>query len=514
MDSNRNAGATQLPVEPSSTKNDGLAVVRGGSIVLASTLMAQALTLLSTIWVARVLGPSNYGMLSLTMSVVFPLVALATAGLGVAVVRFIPEYLGRGERSRVGAILFSSMTLVVGISTVVTAILWGLAPILANRVFQDPILVSALRIGSIGIPAIATVQVAAAATRGLKTMRYDAIIRLIRPVLHLVSFGVLLWVSVKLLAAGLIATAISWWLTAFVSLFLCGYAFKRFPLVRSGYVFRMLIVYSAPLLLSNLMYAISPRIDRLVLGVVADATAIGLYSAAANVIVILKLLHVSLVKVFSPMVSDMYNRGSRTRAQRLYLAVTKWDTLLTFCAVASALLLAQEILLLFGDRYVEALIPFTVLAAGVYMGTVVGPSGAFLRMTNRQGLDAINAVVFLVVSPVLQFAFAYWLGWTGVAFGVVASAFVLNLVQVVEIRRSYGFQPFQGIYVRLVILTAVAILISGVVGLNSELPIRVLTLIAVLSIVLAYAYANLAPEEEAMLDLLASRTKRILMGNF
>lgn len=207
-----------------------------------------------------------------------------------------------------------------------------------------------------------------------------------------------------------------------------------------------------------------------------------------------------------PVVADAHNRVSTERAQMLYVAVTRWDSRLTFIGVAFAILLAQELLGILGERYSEALLPFVILAVSVFIGTLPGPTGAYLQMTNRQRVEAINATVFFILAPAVQIALALWLGWIGVAIGVLVMAVVINLVQIAEIYHLYGFHPFQRDHLLFTGLAIGIVAICGVVGVNLALVQRLLVLTAVFAGFLIFVYLFRTSSDEFLLNTVLRST--------
>jgi O-antigen/teichoic acid export membrane protein len=376
------------------------------------------------------------------------------------------------------------------------------SPLIANKVFSEPRLEPVLRVLALSVPLMALTSIATAATRGSKVMHYDAIVQVVGPAFRIVAWAGGLLLLANLLNAAIYATVSQSLLSALLALFFTYWVFRGYFSEGIEWKFRSLWLYSAPLILSSLMYSMAPRMDRLVLGVVSDAQAVGIYSIAASLMLLLKLTHGSIVKTFLPVVADAYNRRSANRAQALYITVTRWDARLTFVVVIVSLLVAQEVLGLLGESYSEALVPFAILAAAVYIGTIPGPTGAFLQMTNHQRIEALNAAIFFVVSPLVQLAFALWLGWIGVALGVLAMAFVINTVQIVEIRHFYGFHPFQNGHLLFTVLSIVAVIVCAFAGITQPLAFRLVLLAAVLSAFLVFIYSFRTSTDEFLFRML------------
>lgn len=481
-------------------------IAKGGAIVVLGTLFAQVLGMAATLWIARVLGPDQYGLLSLASSVLLPLASLAVLGLPNTLVRFIPVHIGNKEDEELAGVLSSAFVMATVASLLITAGVVVLAPLISNVIFSEPRLTPVLRVLSLSIPLMVAANLATAATRGTRVMHFSAIVQVAGPLFRILAWGAGLLLLTNLLDAAIIATLLQSLFPALLALIFAYWIFRGYFGNGIRWSFRPLWVYSAPLILSTLMYSIAPRVDRLVLGMVSDTRAVGVYSVAVSLIFILTLVHGSVVKTFSPVVADAYNRVSVERAKKLYIAVTRWDARLTYVAVVGALLIAPEILGVLGESYAEAQLPFVILAVAVYVGTIPGPTGALLQMTNRQRVEAANAIIFLVLSPVVQLALAAWLGWIGVAVGVLVMAVVLNVIQVVEIRHFYSFDPFKQDHLLFTILSAGLVLLSALASLQQDLPVRIALLGLIAGSFSAFVYLTRTPDDASLFRMIIEGT--------
>ncbi|MDX1417710.1 MAG: oligosaccharide flippase family protein [Candidatus Promineifilaceae bacterium] len=488
-------------------------IAKGGTVVLTGTIVAQALSMVTTLWIARRLGPDDFGLLTLATSLLLPLAALATLGLSGSLVRFIPVYIGKQDKTKVAGVISSAFVMGGIASVFVAAVTFVFSDLIAGTIFSDLRLGPMLKALALTIPLIVLTNIASAATRGSKKMHFDAIVQVVGPVVMLLVWGIGLLLFTNSLGVAIYATLIRWLIMAFLSLGFVVIVFGKFFGKGIDWAFRSLWVYSAPLIVSSLMYTLSPRMDRLVLGVVGDTFAVGVYSLAASVVMILKLLHASIVKTFLPVVADAYNRVSINRAKMLYTAVTRWDARLTFLSVVISMLIAQEVLGLLGESYAAAILPFVILAAAVYIGTIPGPTGAFLQMTNHQRVEAANAAIFFVVSPIIQWVLALWLGWIGVAIGVLVTAIIINLAQIAEIYFLYDFHPFHSGHFLFTALSVGTVIVCAVVGLTQPLSVRLLLLVLIICGFMLFVYRFRTGSDELILKMIAQSMPFAKMEN-
>lgn len=458
---------------PPDSEHETQQIVRGGVVVFGGTLIAQFVGMVVTLWVARNLGPDQYGLFSLAISILLPIATVASFGLDISLVRFLSVYSANDESSDMLSALHAALIMALVFSVIFAVAVYAASAFIGENVLGDIRITSIIQYLAVIIPLTVVTNMVSASTRGLKIMHFDAVLKISIPVSRFIF-----WTLSLLLVGNVLLAAIYSWLlasivTAAISIFILFKVFGLGKLRSSAHMYKTLLSYSLPLVASSLLYALAPRIDRIILGVVADATTVGVYAVAIGLTVYPKMVHQSIVRVFSPALADSYNNLTMKNTQRLYLQATRWDAVLTFAAVVLLLLISKEIIWLLGGAYSDALLPFIILVSATYIGTVPGPTGSFLQMTNRQQVEMINAVFYLLLSISLQFWLGSKMGAIGIAVAVLCSTILFNLVQVLEIRYFYQFHPFHKNYAMFTLVTTCMLIILGFISWQGQLALRI-----------------------------------------
>jgi len=108
----------------------------------------QGLTLLATIPVARLLGPSGYGELGIIQSTLMTFMVFSGSSLGQTATKYVAELRGRNPE-RVGRIIGLTSTVGLIISALLGLVLYTTAPYLSARVLHAPHLSFALRLAAL-----------------------------------------------------------------------------------------------------------------------------------------------------------------------------------------------------------------------------------------------------------------------------------------------------------------------------------------------------------------------------
>ncbi len=474
------------PPPPGEDHSPLLALARGGTLVVAGILTAQALGVFCTWWIARTLGPDQFGLLALAIAVITPLVPVASMGLSQTLIRFLPSHLGKGESAQIKGILGSASVLALLSSALATVLLFWAAPWIANGLFSEPRLTMVLRAMAVAIPFSTASRLALASTRALRVMHYDAMGRIAPQLLRLLGWALALQLLASSLDAAIWSYVGAMALSAVIAVVFVFRAFRGNLSGRSRWQFARLLRYALPLLGAALIYALAPKLDRMILATLAETREVGVYSVAASLAALLLLIHTGVVTSFVPMVADAYHRVSRESARILYLKATSWDASLTFLLVAGVVLLGREVVLVFGTAYQGALLPLMILTCSVYVRTLPGPTGAFLAVTNRQRIELLNSILVLAVGAAMQWIGGRALGMPGLALGVLATYLLLNIVQWLEIWWIYGFQPFRDGHGGFTLASAGALSGAVYLGMGWNLGVRLLALVLCGALLAAY----------------------------
>ena len=124
-------------------------------LLTATSLFTRTIGMISSIYLAQMLGAEGMGIYELTMSLYTTAVIFASAGLCVTVSRMIAEALGQKQMSSLVHIMDAAFSLGLFLSFIVTILLFSLAPFLSSYLIHNAAATSGLRFLSLSIPFIA-----------------------------------------------------------------------------------------------------------------------------------------------------------------------------------------------------------------------------------------------------------------------------------------------------------------------------------------------------------------------
>lgn len=402
-------------------------IARGAFWALVGASLAQGLTLLSSIPVARLLGTESYGGLGIIQSTLATLTIFAGPVLGVAATKHIAQ-LRNSDPERAGRII--GITSIIGliVSALMASILWVMAPFLASTILNAPILAGPLRLASLALFFMGLAGVQNGIVSGFEGFRSMAQVNLWR---GLVSFpamtiGACLW---RLPGAVLGLTVIS-----LVTVYANQQVIRKETAKNGvtaqytgfGSEWRILYSFSFPALLSAIVVTSTTWAANAMLVNQPNGYAeMGIFNAANQWRIAILFLPSVLAAPVLPMLSESLSRSSKEYKQvlKLNLIITALISLLLTLGVAAA---SPWIMSAYGEDFANKWPVLVMLALSATFSAIAGVIGNSIwsigKMWHSLALNAIWAVVFFTV-------LLFVIGWGALGLAIAYfTAYVFHLI--------------------------------------------------------------------------------------
>ena len=163
-----------MPSSPARTEQlaDLSTLVGGAGLSLFGLGTRAALLYAHSFFVARLLGPSGYGIYVLAIAVIAILSQISELGLRRSMVRFVAMYVGQGDLARARGAMKSAVSSILAVGALMGVILFIMAVPLADELFDEPGLASAFRLLAPAVPLLALVNIGIAYTQAFRVMRF------------------------------------------------------------------------------------------------------------------------------------------------------------------------------------------------------------------------------------------------------------------------------------------------------------------------------------------------------
>ncbi len=392
-------------------------VMANTSWLLIDKALRLAVGLLVGVWVARYLGPEQFGMLNYAYAFVALFSALANVGLDSVVVRDII----REPRER-DLILGSAFCLKAVGGTV--ALVSTIAIIVLARP-QDTVMLALVALSAVGflLQAFDTVDLwfqSQLQSRYAVWARNAAFLtvaaaKVVLILVHapLIAFA---WAGV---AEGLLAA------TGLV----IAYRLAKHRLWNwraSGARMRLLLQESWPLALAGVVVSLYMRIDQVMLGEMLGNEAVGIYSAAVRLSELWYLVPSSIVASIAPAIVSAHDAGPRIYRQKLE-QMFRILVLLSYAVTISIFFISRPmVVLIFGANYAAA---GPVLAVHIWASLFVALGIASSQYLLLEGLNRISlqrTVLGAVANVLLNLAWIPRYGPIGAAWATLISYAAAN----------------------------------------------------------------------------------------
>jgi len=436
------AGALAMTLEgktPSEARTPFSVIAKGAAGSAGLKIVNLFFGLLATAFLGRVLLPQQYGFYAFASTVVTLLAMPVQCGLPQLMTREIAKYQLAAQWGQIRGLLLRANQLVglLGLCVVVALVL--ILPFLTRSVSAVDGTTFAWAI--VLLPLIALNRVRGGALLGLRKVALGLLPdNGIRAVLFLAF--IVAWHA--LLPFGS-ATAMALQVAATLIAFLAGAGLLMYHLPRevrsSGPAFESKSWFSAiiPLTLTDAVLIFNLQADLLLLGVLGNATEVGIYRAVTLVATQITIGLTVANEVLAPQVARLHQANDRAGLQALLKRVLGWLTLSGVVLAGICILFGQEIIVIvFGKAYAGGATALSILACGALVSVAAGTGAVLLNMSGHEKdvlrIFAVSAVANVAANIVM----IPLLGMTGAALATVGCQLFTNGLLIYFVQRRLG----------------------------------------------------------------------------
>lgn len=415
---------------------------RGATVLLSTQWLRYVLQIANIVVLARLIGPTDFGVVSLGLALVGIASVLGDFGLSLAALR--EKTLTQQQKSN---LLWINTAVGAALALVVAA-----AAVPLSLAFDDDRLVAVILIA-----APAYLFRAAAVQFQVELNRGERFRRLAASELGGDAVGVASAVVLALLGAGYVALALQGTIAAAISLIWACVAARWRPSLPRRAEMRRLLTFGVSTLGTHAAHYVTTNVDTIAMGAWYSSATVGLYSRAYQLVMLpLQQVAAPLTRVVLPRLAEVADdlealNDALVRAQRL---VSHALLAVTGLLVVSGAPLIEVVL---GEQWVPAMQYLPVLAAGTVFQTIAYAYYWGFAALGRSGALFLSEIVGRVPMVALILLWAP-LAPVGVAWGVVAGQVLIWA------SGTFFFAPRAGLRVGELIRTAIVPLVVSAVA--------------------------------------------------
>ncbi len=502
MSQNKN----ELNIVFSSAGKSGLAFIVG-----------YIISFFSSILIARIVGASILGQVSLGLSVTTITSFFIMFGIDNAVLKNTSYYLGKGDNFSIQqsihyAILISSIISLFFILLYfffLKEYLLILFPNMSNIIIITDIFVFL-------IPFISLKKIFNGAITGLQAPQYVKFAnKVFHPSVRIIVFLLLIYfwgLLNSLIAATMFAIIMS---TIFL-IIVYRNRFERNNFKISSHIidYKKLytfILFSISLTFIPLFNIITQQGDLIVVGHFLSSQQTGVYAVVRRIGSLVTIPLAIFAPIVAATISKLFAKRDEDSIKKIYQFSTKWVFILSGVLFSTIMITADELLKIFGDDFKTGALALRIFAFGQLVNASVGPSGNVLIMMEKTKVFIVNGTISLILGFMTAILLVPIYGIVGNAIGISIALGLLNILSIYYI--SYVMKIYPGSITNYItrfsaigITTYLGYNLMKILNLHYLITICLLFLFSsVLIILLIYLSNDISTEDKLLLKSLKNK---------
>ena len=491
-------------------------------IILLASVFGNGLNYLFGMYFARALGPADFGLYALGITVFNIVVLFAPLGMETAVMKFVSQQAGSDGMAPALKTILSGVGVAAGFGVLLALCLSFSSDLLARTLFGKPELSPVLSLLALGVPLAAVSTVVLSSIQALGQIRMMALIRNgLEPVGKFLLAGIA--VSIGFGLAGVLGALLTVFLVSLVISVrylrrLTDFRFER-RVVPGGLEAKALLAFSLPLVISNLFGIVAPRSDMLAIGSYLASQDIAVYAVAAQTAAVLALILNAFDAAIMPTIGGLLARQKAGQLAGASKAASRWAFTLSFFVFVQLALFGGDILRLFGPTFESGAVCLAILALGHLVGSAAVSSTGIVLMSGHSKLIMLNSIVIGVVLIGSNFFLVPRFGIVGAACATSFCVAANSLLCVMEAKRLSGIIPYSLEHLKPIAAAALALaagfLFKSTLAAGSPFLLAPLVAVVYGGALLAMglhdgdrrAFASLFPGAEPMMRAWTGRSK-------
>ncbi|TRZ81158.1 hypothetical protein D4R86_03210 [bacterium] len=378
---------------------------------------------ISSVIIAQLLGPEDYGLYSLIITVPSLFIGLADFGITSAITRFAAEFRAKGRDSDVKSVIKSGLFFELTVGVIASVLCFIFSDAAAKYIINSPEAGFYIRIASILILFQILFDTLSAIFIGLDKMENNAVMMIIRAVTKILLSTLLIFLSFNVLGA--VLGHISCYIVSvgiFLTFLVVKLRKKREHTNSGSGVLKSMLKYGAPLYISVILGLFVSQYQTIILAFFTSKSAIGNFQVTSFFSTALSIIIYPLGALF-PAFSKLDPKSEQL--SQLFRRSVKYTALLLIPASLAIVVMSNDLVLTFyGSEYnlAPTFVVFYMLtnlfagfgsAVFVFLFNGVGRTDIVLKAS------LINLIVFVPLAPLLISSY----GVIGLILALLVSGF-------------------------------------------------------------------------------------------
>lgn len=408
-----------------------------GLLTLSLRSLGAGLLFASTLIFARLLGAEDFGLYSLALTIVTISAVISRVGMDNVVLKQVAVHLDQEPEISKGYLIGATrLTVVTGI--IISLLVYFFSPIVAVVIFEKPNMNSVLALFSLAIVPMALLFVYGEAFKSYgNTLLAIFGQSVLAPAITLIILGIFFIYGGSDLEVIVVSIVSGFILASILFNFYARKITLNIPVQSIGYI--SLLNQGWPMLLASSGALVMSWSDMIVLGVYANESELGIYSAASRTVLVTSLILIAMNSITAPKYAAYYKNNDLDGMKKLSNLSSKILLLLVSIPCMVLAIFPEEVMGLFGSEFIIGATILIILTVGQFVNVVCGSVGYLLSMTGKEHTLKNIILITALVNIALSLALVGDYGASGVAVATVFSVIMWNVWSLIEVKKHLGF---------------------------------------------------------------------------
>ena len=398
-------------------------ISRGASYLALQTVVTSIVQVISFAILARIITPSEVGILAVLTLIIQLCQAINGAALQQASMKYVGEFSGT-QKELASSVFYQTFRVSLILSLPLAAFIFFGATTLSSTLLGTVAQAGLFQVLAVDMLVYAGVlPVAIGATLGMKRFRVAVIIGILGAVMRQCLI-ILLIVVMK----NFVGLVFAWVFSDFAMLVAYGiYNVRALGLPKNPFSLRKLLNFSWPLTVGNIISFAYGSFDRAVLIAYVSLASLGVYNAVLYAFGVLNGISSSVNNVLLPVYSDLSGRSGLESCRKATWLASRYASLVMVPLALGLLATAKPALTLFvGQAYVSGTGPLMIMSGAfglTVFGIALGPMLVALSRTRSALLITASSVLLALISAYVFLPI----------FGIMGAAIARGVAMVVSL---------------------------------------------------------------------------------
>ncbi len=416
-------------------------LVRGSAISMALRVIGQGVNYGLVFVITHLFGANGFGAYSLFQAVMQFFTQIARLGYDTLLMRNTAQSQTEQEHQLLKSQYNSALRVTAILSLLLSAILFFASPYLAEYFFKKPHLTFYFQCAAFCLLPLVHINIYASYLKGKKQFRQFNFIQQISLLLFTLLFVLVLYIISKQARITSVAYLFSCLITLSIAFFWYRKHF-RVPAVAINVSWKSVAYASLTFFVVGMMNYLRNATETIILGYNFSEDYVGIFKASQKISSVISFTLFSTIVAAAPHFATLYKENKQDELRQTVQKTTAllfWTALPVFLVL---LLFPDFILQLFGKEFSRGSMALTLMCAGQFFNTTMGPANNLLLMANRQKTVLYIAVLNNIICAVSGWLLIPIYGIEGAASVNLLGILFPNIAAISLIKYHFGFFTF------------------------------------------------------------------------